>query len=352
VPSINNPIRATYYVAKNNDGSVIHEGILRPSNNMYTGQPILQQTENEYIHLKNLDDIKDQFPALPSPGTELEEGSLYVYGGKIVKVRQTHIRTNHSPEDVPALFTVFREDATEDDHLEWIPNESVEIGMIREYQGDLYECIQAHVTQADWTPIVVPALWQLHFEDEQDDGSPWRPFESVSVGDIREYQGVLYEVIQAHTTQVGWEPPVVPALWQVVDGQVTPTPPEGLPYPLWSPNSVSYSIGDRVVYNMSVYECLQAHVSQEAWNPSAAPSLWTFIEQVVTPTPEPTVTATPEPTVTATPEPTPEEWSGESVQYNVGDLVTYEGDVYECIQAHESQPGWNPPSVPSLWVLV
>jgi hypothetical protein len=34
----------------------------------------------------------------------------------------------------------------------------VEIGALRQYSGDLYECVQAHTTQADWTPDVTPAL--------------------------------------------------------------------------------------------------------------------------------------------------------------------------------------------------
>lgn len=34
--------------------------------------------------------------------------------------------------------------------------------------------------------------------------------------------------------------------------------------------------------------------------------------------------------------------------YRVGDLVTYNGVVYQCIQAHTSQPGWEPPNTPAL----
>ena len=28
-----------------------------------------------------------------------------------------------------------------------------------QYNGKLYKCVQAHTTQADWTPNVTPALW-------------------------------------------------------------------------------------------------------------------------------------------------------------------------------------------------
>lgn len=44
----------------------------------------------------------------------------------------------------------------------------------------------------------------------------WSAGESLSLGDRRAYEGTLYEVVQAHTTQSGWEPPNVPALFKRV----------------------------------------------------------------------------------------------------------------------------------------
>jgi hypothetical protein len=38
--------------------------------------------------------------------------------------------------------------------------------------------------------------------------------------------------------------------------------------------------------------------------------------------------------------------------YNVGDQVTYIGITYQCIQAHTSLTGWEPPNVPALWKLI
>ncbi|WP_229232259.1 carbohydrate-binding protein [Sinomonas cyclohexanicum] len=42
-------------------------------------------------------------------------------------------------------------------------------------------------------------------------------------------------------------------------------------------------------------------------------------------------------------------WSGASVAYKVGDLVTYNSVVYRCLQAHTSQPAWTPTAAVSLW---
>ena len=35
-----------------------------------------------------------------------------------------------------------------------------------QFNGKLYKCIQAHTTQADWTPDVTPALWVMVSLDE------------------------------------------------------------------------------------------------------------------------------------------------------------------------------------------
>jgi len=80
------------------------------------------------------------------------------------------------------------------------------------------------------------------------------------------------------------------------------------------------------------------------------------------PTPTFTVTNTPTATLTPTQTPTPTSanpcdgvaaWSGNSVAYSVGSLVTYPvsgvNHLYKCIQAHTSQAGWMPPAVPALW---
>src|SRR5580700_6425420 len=44
-------------------------------------------------------------------------------------------------------------------------------------------------------------------------------------------------------------------------------------------------------------------------------------------------------------------WSPNSVAYAVGNLVTYNGSEYKCIQAHTSQPAWDPADTQSLCTL-
>ncbi|WP_394840271.1 hypothetical protein LVJ94_25635 [Pendulispora rubella] len=45
------------------------------------------------------------------------------------------------------------------------------------------------------------------------------------------------------------------------------------------------------------------------------------------------------------------DWST-GVAYSIGKVVRYNSKSYECIQAHTSQPAWNPEAAASLWRLV
>ena len=45
---------------------------------------------------------------------------------------------------------------------------------------------------------------------------PQKPGEAVNVGDRRYYAPRLYKVVQAHTTQADWTPDITPAMWAVI----------------------------------------------------------------------------------------------------------------------------------------
>lgn len=44
--------------------------------------------------------------------------------------------------------------------------------------------------------------------------------------------------------------------------------------PQWSPDAVTYQVGQYVTYNGAVYVCITAHTSQSDWSPPATPALW------------------------------------------------------------------------------
>ena len=45
-------------------------------------------------------------------------------------------------------------------------------------------------------------------------------------------------------------------------------------------------------------------------------------------------------------------WSGDSVQYNAGDRVQFNGKAYRVLQSHTSQAAWTPAAAPSLFAEI
>jgi hypothetical protein len=72
--------------------------------------------------------------------------------------------------------------------------------------------------------------------------------------------------------------------------------------PAWQPNT-AYAVGALVMFNNVEYKCLQAHTSQVGWEPPNVPALWQPVSGTPTPTPTPTPQPTPQPTPTPTPNP-------------------------------------------------
>ena len=46
---------------------------------------------------------------------------------------------------------------------------------------------------------------------------PWEADTKYTAGDRRRYDGKVYKCLQAHTSQVVWEPSAIPALWVVIN---------------------------------------------------------------------------------------------------------------------------------------
>lgn len=63
-----------------------------------------------------------------------------------------------------------------------------------------------------------------------------------------------------------WAPGLDPRWWK----DLTTVPVSGA----WDPNAKAYKVDDQVTYSGSSYKCLQAHTSQAGWTPTAVPALW------------------------------------------------------------------------------
>lgn len=99
--------------------------------------------------------------------------------------------------------------------------------------------------------------------DEQAEQVPdafreWQPGTEYSVGDRRRYAALLYKCVQAHTSQEGWEPSNAPSLWsRIGEGDI----------PEWvQPTGAqdAYAKGDRVMHNGKEWE---SEVDGNVWEP-------------------------------------------------------------------------------------
>lgn len=82
----------------------------------------------------------------------------------------------------------------------WVAGQSYTVGYKLLYGGELYKVIQAHTSQADWTPGAVPALFTRI--DEQHDGSRYDPIPyngnmELYAGQYYSQSGVTYRCTRA-----------------------------------------------------------------------------------------------------------------------------------------------------------
>ena len=88
------------------------------------------------------------------------------------------------------------------------------------------------------------------------------------VGDVASYDGVLYRVVQAHRSQADWTPDKVPALWTPVR-ETKGTTPDPFVQPTGAADA--YRKGDRVLFQGATYESV---IDTNVWSPTAHPAGW------------------------------------------------------------------------------
>lgn len=105
-------------------------------------------------------------------------------------------------------------------------------------------------------PAFADALDALEKLDEY---PQWQPDTVYGSGDIRQHDGRLWRIVQPHTSQAGWEPPNVPALWMTAHRSGV--------IPEWQQPSGAhdaYPAGYQVVHNGQVWE---STVDNNVWEP-------------------------------------------------------------------------------------
>lgn len=98
----------------------------------------------------------------------------------------------------------------------------------------------------------------------------WNVGVAYAVGDLARFEHQLWECVQAHTSQADWEPPDVPALWvSAMPGGVIPE---------WSmPTGAhdAYATGDLVVHQDRVW---RSEIDGNTTEPGSDDRWWTAIE--------------------------------------------------------------------------
>ena len=139
--------------------------------------------------------------------------------------------------------------------------------------------LMAMLTGTDTAPVVANyAIMLTSVNDEVAEKIPemfpaWDGSgKQYKIGDRVQYSGVLYKVLQDHTSQSTWTPTDALSLFAKVL-----TSSGGEPQEWQQPDSTNaYKIGDRVIYNGKIYE---STIDNNVWSPEAYPAGWQEIEE-------------------------------------------------------------------------
>lgn len=160
---------------------------------------------------------------------------------------------------VKAMYEVVKIELTEEEQLIEQTNKAMEIFNIN--FNDLLPDLTDE--QALEMPLLFPK---------------WQAGKEYVVGDRVLYLGTLYKIIQAHTSQYGWEPDITPSLFAknlIVkddDGEQV-----GIPE-FEQPDSTNpYMKGDKVRFEGKVYQSL---IDNNVWSPTAYPQGWEEVTEV------------------------------------------------------------------------
>lgn len=84
---------------------------------------------------------------------------VYTKFAEYNEILRTLIGSNS--EKIVSTFTDENALKVIDLYPKWTVGISVAKDSRYQYNGKLYKCVQAHTTQADWTPDITPALWVI-----------------------------------------------------------------------------------------------------------------------------------------------------------------------------------------------
>ena len=244
---------------------------------------------------------------IAGPITDNRDGTVSVRMGKATATEVSNVITGGAV-DLPtayAMRAVIEESVTTlDDETAatvpslftpWKPGEAVNVGDRRYYAPRLYKAVQAHTTQADWTPDITPALWAVL----GDPGEAGTIDDPITAARGMEYEYGLYyfdpedgktylceRIGEAEGGKIILQylpHELIGQYFSAAESGETEEPAEpdtGDTYPEWvQPTGAhdAYNTGDRVTYNGRVYE---STMDGNTWSPDAYPQGWEDLGEV------------------------------------------------------------------------
>lgn len=146
-------------------------------------------------------------------GTFYVDGDLVHYKGKTY-IARVPLHSVNNPADASTVWMLYY-DPLRNVATNWYDEGVYNVGELVHYNGNIYKCKYQHNAIASWTPVTAFTLWekvnQLFTSIRP---MPWETWTSYEVGARVVYDGVSYECTSTHTSQPGWDPVSVPALWK------------------------------------------------------------------------------------------------------------------------------------------
>lgn len=102
----------------------------------------------------------------------------------------------------------------------------------------------------------------------------WKVGTQYQIDDRVRYDGVLYKVLQAHTSQADWTPDTAVSLF------IRVLIPEPSIIPVWEQPTAenAYMTGDKVHYPTSEDSIYESTIDNNVWSPEAYPQGWSLVE--------------------------------------------------------------------------
>ena len=137
------------------------------------------------------------------------------------------------------------------------------------WNGMVVRCRQTH-NRTIYDPTDTLALFTV-YRKETGETLPWIVGEQVDKETLRTYDGVTYECIQPHVTQEDWTPTaVLNVLWKVYEEP-------GEEYSVWKqPTGAhdAYQIGDIVWFPTEGSTLYRSKINANVWSPTVYPAGW------------------------------------------------------------------------------